>query len=152
MLDLRSVASLLCGLLCCASAVTAGAPEAASQDSKEIKKPVVSLKASPQMGFSPARVVLTADIAGGPDDYEDFYCATVEWVWGDGTTSEATNDCEPYQTGKSEIKRHFITEHVFRAPGSFRVQFRLKKRDKIVGSAMASVRVNPGLGDSGPSY
>ena len=68
---------------------------------------------------------------GGADDFEEYYCPTVEWEWGDGTQSESTTDCEPYEAGKSEIKRRFIVEHVFRA-GHYQVSFRLKRRDKAV--------------------
>ena len=47
------------------------------------------MRASPTIGFSPARMVLTAELKGGADDYEDFYCASVEWEWGDDTRSES---------------------------------------------------------------
>ena len=108
-------------------------------------KPSISVKASPVVAFSPARVVVTADIKGGPDDYEDFYCATVEWWWGDGTTSNQTVDCEPYQAGKSEIKRHFTIDRVFNSSGDFRVEFRLKKKDKVLGVGSTMVKIRPGV-------
>ncbi|PYR25830.1 MAG: hypothetical protein DMF98_10905 [Acidobacteria bacterium] len=79
--------------------------------------------------MSPARVVLTAELQGGANDYEEFYCPSVEWDWGDGTHSESTLDCEPYEAGKSEIKRRFTVEHIFRA-GAYKVMFRLKRRDR----------------------
>ena len=53
-------------------------------------------------------------------------------------------DCEPYEPGKSEIKRRFTVEHVFRA-GNYRIQFRLKRRDKTVAAAGVSIQVRPGL-------
>ena len=56
----------------------------------DAKRPKLSLKAQPVVAMSPARVVLTAELAGGANDFEDFYCATTEWDWGDGTHSEAT--------------------------------------------------------------
>ena len=110
----------------------------------DTKRPKLSLKAQPVVSMSPARVVLTAELAGGANDFEDFYCATTEWDWGDGTHSETSSDCEPYESGKSEIKRRFTVEHVFRA-GNYRVQFRLKRRDKTVGSAGVTIQVRPGL-------
>jgi len=94
----------------------------------------------------PARVVLTADLNGGPNDAEDYYCPTIEWDWGDGTTSESTSDCDPYVPGKSEIRRRFTTDHVFRA-GNFRVALRLKKRDKMVASATVMIEIRPGIRD-----
>src|SRR6478672_13471979 len=78
------------------------------------KRPKLSVKASPGMAFSPARIVATADVNGGANDFEEFYCAAVEWEWGDDTRSESSSDCAPYEPGKSEIKRRFTVEHVFR--------------------------------------
>ena len=75
-------------------------------------KPTISVKASPAVAFSPARVKVTADINGGPNDYEDFYCASVEWVWGDGTLSNESSDCEPVRGGQ---ERDQATLH--RRPG-----------------------------------
>ena len=116
---------------------------------KDKGKPSISVKASPIVAFSPARVVVTADIKGGPDDYEDFYCATVEWWWGDGTSSNQTSDCEPYEAGKSEIKRHFTIDRVFQSSGDFRVEFRLKKKDKIIGMGSTMVKIRPGVREIG---
>lgn len=113
------------------------------------KKPKISVKANPSMGMSPVRVVVTADVNGGPDDSEDYYCAGVEWEWGDDTRSTNNADCDPYEAGKSQIKRRFTADHVYRAAGEYRVQFRLKKKDKTVGAGSTSVRVRPGLGDPG---
>lgn len=115
----------------------------------DTKKPTVSLRATPSQGISPLRVVLTAVVQGGPDDYQDFYCPNVEWDWDDGTKSESKSDCEPYEAGKSEIKRSYTVDHRFETPYDFkeyRVQFRLKQKNKTVGSASASIRVQPGIG------
>jgi hypothetical protein len=93
-------------------------------------------------------VVLTAELIGGANDFEEFYCPTVEWDWGDGTQSESTSDCEPYEAGKSEIKRRFTISHVFRA-GMYKVSLRLKRRDKAITSATVSIQVRPGIRDNG---
>ena len=133
-----------------ASVLLTGAAVAAQQPGKpskdQDKRPSLKLTARPPIGMSPARVILTADINGGPNDSEDFYCPTIEWDWGDGTTSESTSDCEPYEPGKSEIKRRYSIEHIFRA-GNFRVALRLKKRDKMVTSATVFVEIRPGIRD-----
>jgi hypothetical protein len=113
------------------------------------KRPKVTVKVSPSMGISPARVVASADVNGGPDDFEEFYCASIEWDWGDDTKSNNTADCDPYEAGKSEIKRRFTADHVYRTAGEYRIQFRLKKKNKAVGSASTSVRIRPGIGDIG---
>jgi hypothetical protein len=122
---------------------------AASLDQEKNAKPSLSLKASPTVGFSPARVVLTAEIKGGANDYEDFYCATVEWDWGDDTRSETKADCEPYQAGKSEIQRRFTTSRIFNSAGDFKVEFRLKQKNKVVGIARTDVKVRCGVQDPG---
>jgi hypothetical protein len=130
----------------CASALAAslhaGGPE-------KKNKPSVVVKVTPLIGFSPARMVLTADLKGGTDDYEDFYCATVEWDWGDDTRSEARTDCDPYEAGKSSIKRHFTVDHVFNTAGEYRVEFRLKQKDKVVARGSTDVKVRPGIRDGG---
>jgi hypothetical protein len=112
------------------------------------KKPKVSVKANPTMGMSPVRVVVTADLTGG-DDTEELYCAAVEWEWGDDTRSTNNSDCEPYEAGKTEVKRRFVADHVYQSAGEYRVQFRLKKKDKTVSAGSTSVKVRPGLGDPG---
>ena len=133
-------------LMLAASLTAAQKAPSKDKDKDQDKRPSLKLTARPPLGMSPARIVLTADLTGGPNDSEDFYCPTVEWDWGDGTTSESTSDCEPYQPGKSEIRRRFTIDHVFMA-GSYRVALRLKKRDKLVASATVLVEIRPGLRD-----
>lgn len=127
---------------------TSAAQKSDKDKDSDSKRPKINLKAQPMIAISPARVVLSAEIVGGPNDYEDFYCAAVEWDWGDGTRSESGSDCEPYEPGKSEIKRHFTVVHNFRA-GQFRVTFRLKRGDKSVGFATVSLQIRPGLRETG---
>jgi hypothetical protein len=123
-------------------------------DSKEAK-PAVSLKANPNVGFAPMRVVMTADIKGGPDDYEEFYCPTIEWDVvsvdgrGDGNKSEQKLECDPYEPGKSEIKRRYVREHVFRFQGEYNIRFNLKQKNKVVGGARTFIKIRGGLGDGG---
>lgn len=133
-----------------ASALVASANAAGPDDKKG--KPSVSVKVTPAMGFSPARMVLTAELKGGADDYEDFYCATVEWDWGDDTRSESKTDCEPYEAGKSEIKRRFTIDHTYNIAGEYRVEFRLKQKNKVVGRGSTDVKVRPGIRDPGGLY
>ncbi|MBI3493019.1 MAG: hypothetical protein HY047_14755 [Acidobacteria bacterium] len=116
------------------------------KDNPDARRPKLILKAQPVISLSPSRVVLTAELVGGANDFEEYYCPTVAWEWGDGTQSEATTDCAPYEPGKSEIKRRFTVEHVFRT-GNYRVNFFLKRRDKSVGMASVTIQVRPGLRD-----
>src|SRR6185503_5021768 len=108
------------------------------------KKPSLSLKATPPVGFSPLRVRIMVDVRGGSDDYADFYCPSIEWDWGDGTVSGNSEDCDPYQAGKSSIKRRYSIEHVFRQPGSWQVFFRLKQRDRVIAASSSNIQVRPG--------
>jgi hypothetical protein len=111
--------------------------------------PKISVKANPSMGVAPARIVVSADLNGGANDNEEFYCPSIEWEWGDDTRSTTSADCEPYQAGKSEIKRRFTADHTYRMGGNFRIQFRIKKKDKSIAAASTSVQIRPGLGDPG---
>ena len=112
-------------------------------------KPSISVKASPSIAFSPARVVVTADLKGGDDDVEAFYCPSIEWEWGDGTRSDQSSDCEPYEAGKSEIKRHFAADRVFEMSGDYRVQFRLRQKDKTVAVGSTVIKIRPGVREGG---
>jgi hypothetical protein len=124
-------------------------PVVAVQAEQGNKKPSLSLKASPSVSFAPSRVVLVAEVKGGANDHEEFYCPTVEWEWGDLTTSVAEADCDPYEPAKSEIKRRYTIEHRYKNPGSFRVALRLKKGNKVVAQASAQIQVRAGLGYPG---
>ena len=121
--------------------------DALQRASDDNKKPSVALRATPPVGFAPLKVRVVADIRGGADDWADFYCASVEWDWADGTTSESSEDCEPYQEGKSAIKRRFTAEHTFRSGGDYDVAFRLKQKKRVVSLTRAMVRVRAGLSE-----
>jgi hypothetical protein len=118
-----------------------------AQRENEEKKPSVSLKATPPVGFSPLRVRVTVDLRGGPDDYADLYCPAVQWEWGDDVTSENSEDCDPYQAGKSSIKRHYSAQHIYRQAGGYKITFRLKQRDRVIAAGTANIQVRAGLRD-----
>ena len=144
----RSCASrwfCLIAVVAAATATSASAPAVPAQN----KKPSISVKANPPVGFAPLRVVVTAELKGGANDFEDFYCASVEWDWGDDTKSESKTDCEPYEAGKSEIKRRFTIDHTYNIAGEYRVEFRLKQKDKVVARGSADVKIRPGIRDGG---
>ena len=130
-------------------------PPAASQppaveDKAKKEKPSLSVRASPPISFSPATIHVVGELKGGPDDFEELYCPTLEWDWGDGTRSEAANDCDPYQAGVSQILRRFSTDHTYNMAGRFRVALRLKRNTKVVTSATTNIQVRPGLRDMDP--
>jgi hypothetical protein len=132
-----------------ASIVLAVATGAFSLPDK-VEKPKLTVKVTPAMGgTAPTRIVASADLVGGPDGTAELYCPAIEWEWGDDTRSTNKIDCDPYEAGKSEIKRRFVADHVYQSSGEYRVQFRMKKKDKTILAGSTSVKVRPGLGDPG---
>lgn len=150
---LAALATLFPGVLGVLLAVTLGIvasdvpADAGQRAAEDNKKPSVALRATPPVGFAPLKVRVVADVKGGADDYEDFYCATVEWDWADGTTSGSSEDCNPYEPGKSKIQRRFSAEHTFRQGGEYDVVLRLKQKNRVVGYSKATVRVRAGIQD-----
>jgi hypothetical protein len=124
-----------------------GVAEQAAPQRGEDRKPSLALRATPPVGFSPLRVRTVVDVRGGADDYADFYCPSIEWDWGDGTVSESSEDCEPYEAGKSAIRRRFSAEHIFRQSGMYQVFFRLKQRDKTIAASSGNITVRAGVRD-----
>jgi len=143
MTDQRRALSTLAAI---AVVLMASGHPSAQRDAAD-KKPSLSLKASPPAGFAPLRVHLVVDVKGGPNDYADFYCPTVHWDWDDGTISETSEDCNPYEAGKSTIRRRFSADHTFRLSGDYRLTFRLKQKDKVVSSATTTLTVRAGANE-----
>ena len=123
------------------------ADQKVAQKGGDDKRPSLALRATPPLGFSPLRVHASVDVRGGPDDSPDFYCPAIEWDWGDGTKSESSQDCEPYEEGTSTIRRRFSADHTFQQGGAYRVMFRLKQKTKVVASASTNVQVRAGVRD-----
>ena len=121
------------------------------QDAGPGKKPSITVRATPSMAFSPARIVATADLRGGSDSDEALYCPTVEWDWGDGTKSESALDCEPYEPGRSEIRRRYVSDHRYQYAGRYTVILRLKRGDRVVLTGRTSVTIRPGVQEYGQS-
>jgi hypothetical protein len=107
----------------------------------EPKRPQISLKATPASGMVPIRVSGIAELKGGDDDFAEYYCPTIEWNWDDGTVSESSNDCEPYEAGKSLIKRKYTVTHPYKQGGHYRITFKLKQKQKVVGGANTVVQL-----------
>jgi hypothetical protein len=122
--------------------------EAAAQRNDD-RKPSLSLKATPPVGFTPLKVRLVVDVRGGADDSVDFYCPTIEWEWGDDLKSESSEDCSPYEAGKSSIRRRYTTEHTYREEGNFTARFRMKQGKRVVASTTVNVQVRAGVRDDG---
>ena len=142
-----------------ASSTAASSYDTERESAEQNKKPSIKVRANPPVGFAPLRVVVTAELTGGTDDFQDFYCASVEWDWGDDTKSENKVDCDPYEPGKSEIKRRYVQDHTYRdmfrastsefgaqGPTQYRVKFSLKQKNKVVGSGQTTVEIRSGVG------
>ena len=111
------------------------------------QKPRLDLRATPRMAFSPAYVLLTAELVGG-DAVEEYYCPALEWNWGDGGKSVRESDCPPFQAG-AELVRHFSAEHGYRHAGDYEITVTLRRANKSLAMASARINVRPGLGDFG---
>jgi hypothetical protein len=122
---------------------------AASNKDKDTAKTSLSLRATPAMAFAPARITLTAQLKGEVGDKEDFYCPTVEWEWGDGTISQSSGDCEPFQPNKSDIQKSFMTQHVYKTGGEYEVKIRLKKAERVVAMGTASLNISRAIDEMG---
>jgi hypothetical protein len=153
--DFRSVAlvrltAVLAGV-CVAGTLLAAADQKTdqkvAQKQGDDKRPSLALKVTPPLGFSPLRVHASIDVRGGADNSSDFYCPSIAWDWGDGTVSETSEDCEPYEEGTSTIRRRFSADHTFQQGGAYRVMFRLKQKTKVVASASSNVQVRAGVRD-----
>ena len=108
---------------------------------EKARRPTLVLRVDRSVGIAPMRVTLTADLVGGADDYQDFYCPAIEWDWSDGTKTDTSFDCQPYQPHISRIVRHFSVEHLFEE-GEYSVTFRLKRDEKELASAAANLLVS----------
>jgi hypothetical protein len=130
-------AALVAGLA--SMAALAAAPQAPGKG-----KPTIAVRATPAIAFAPARIVATAELTGGADDFQDYYCPKVEWNWADLSTSEAADDCDPYAAGQTTIRRRYAAEHKYESAGTYEIRFSLKQGKKIVGSSTYTVRVKDG--------
>ncbi len=145
---MKKLAPLAFVALSVAVSLGASGKPADQKDSKD-SKVALTLRANPAMAFAPARITLTAQLKGGTPETEDLYCPTVEWDWGDGTISQASADCEPFQPNKSEIQRSFSTQHVYKTGGEYEVKLLLKKADRIVAVASASLNISRAINEPG---
>lgn len=133
------------------SALSAESPGLQDDGRGKREKVELRLRVTPPIAFSPARVSAVGEIKGEPHPTDEalLYCAGVEWDWGDGTRSEMQSDCEPYEAGKSTIKKHFAAQHTYSYAGRYRVQLRLTRNEKTILVTNSSIQVRPGARDMG---
>ena len=104
----------------------------------------LDLRASPQVSFSPSRVVLTGELRNVTTQDEEMYCPEVEWEWGDGTRSSVSADCGPFEPGASTTKLRYVQQHTFQYPGYFKVVLRLKRGPQVLVSGTTTLTVRAG--------
>jgi len=90
-------------------------------------------------------VLLTAELMGG-DDGDQFYCPEIEWNWDDGGKSVHESDCAPLEAGGT-FERRYTAQHAFRQAGTYNVKVTMRKANRPVAVATATVTVRPGAGD-----
>lgn len=125
-----------------AALALAALPLSAWGDGKD--KPSLSLRASPAIAFTPARILVTAELRNVTDDAQALHCPTLEWDWGDGTQSVSSSDCGPYEPGVSRVQTRYTKQNVFNTPGRFRVTLRLKQGSTTVLAGSTTVTARPG--------
>jgi hypothetical protein len=113
-------------------------------DAADKPKRSLELRASPQVAFSPARIVLTGELRNVSTKDEELFCPEVEWDWGDGTQSTASADCGPFDAATSETKVRYVQQHTFDLPGRFKVVLRLKRGPQVLLSGTTTLTVRAG--------
>jgi hypothetical protein len=103
------------------------------------KKPQLALRATPRMAMPPVNVHLVAQLVGG-ETGEEFYCPALEWEWGDGARSSYESDCPPFAPGV-ELERRFSATHAYIQPGDYQITLRLRRADRSLASASATISV-----------
>ena len=112
---------------------------------EKAKRPRLDVRPTPRITFSPAQVFVTAELMGG-GEIEDFYCPAVEWDWDDGSKSMQESDCEPIENGGA-LERRFSNTHAYRTAGTYNVKVTIRRAERPIAVASATVTVRPGLGD-----
>ena len=108
-------------------------------------RPELTLRARPNAALAPAEIVFIGRLRGGKDDHEEFYCLNAEWDWGDGTISQSSFDCEPYEPGTSEIRRRFSRRHSYRTGGRYQIRLHLKRGNETIETARTNVMIQGGI-------
>lgn len=142
---LKRIAVALAALCLAAPSLALAAQE---EKAKKGKRPGLELRYSPRFSFSPARIMITAELKGG-DDVEELYCPEVEWEFGDGDRSVQEEDCDPW-TADTTIERRFTAHHTFQYAGLYTVRVTLRKSGKSITTQTVQITVRAGLGDTSP--
>jgi hypothetical protein len=124
---------------------------AAAADEAPKRKTAVTVRAAPRVTVAPARILFTAELKGGADD-ESTHCLTLQWAWGDDTTSKSEGDCTPLVAGETKTQRLFQADHEYRTPGKRRVQVTVLKGERVIGRDTIEVAIGPPKSDPTFTY
>jgi hypothetical protein len=127
------------------TAIVIASLASAGFSAEKARKPRLDLRAAPRMAFSPVNVLLTAELQGG-EEVDQLYCPEIEWNWDDGGKSVHESDCAPLETGGT-FERRFTAQHAFRQAGTYNVKVTMRKANRPVAVATATVTVRAGAGD-----
>ena len=115
---------------------------AAAPAEKPSNKVSVSLRAAPRSAVAPARIVFNAELKGG-EDTEALHCLTLQWDWGDGTSSSSEGDCSPFEAGETKVQRLFTADHEYRERRKATAEVTVLKGERVVGRAFVDVAILP---------
>ena len=129
------------------TAVIIAALASAGSAGDKPRKPRLDLRAAPRMAFSPVNVLVTAELTGGDNAIDDYYCPEIEWDWDDGGKSVHEADCPPFENGTTTIDRRFSQEHHYPRAGIYNVKASFKKSGNTFLATSIRVTVRAGAGD-----
>ncbi len=102
-------------------------------------RPFLTLKATPAVAISPARVLFRAYIEGPMN--EEWYCPKVEWIWPDGTASSEESDCSPWPEGREDAPRIW-SRYVLLGAGDQMVTVELSKSKRVFAQKSITVIIH----------
>ena len=102
------------------------------------QKPYLTLRASPQMGLPPLRVLLTAEIKG--EETDTFYCPEIAWLWPNETVSTEGGDCTPFEQ-RDDFQRRWTRGVTLGVPGRWTFWVELRKSGRVIAREPVTVEV-----------
>ena len=130
-------ASCCLALAAGAGAVRAGQdPETRTQATGQAKRPKIRCARPPSVGVAPPGGRSRPNSRAARTTSRSSTARRSSGIGATARSSESTSDCEPYEAGKSQIKRRFTVEHMFRArrlPGLLPPE---AERQQMLGSAI----------------
>ena len=121
--------------------------DAAAQRNDD-KKPSLSLKATPPVGFSPLKVRLVVDVSGGADDCRRLLLPDHRMGMGRRPDVRELGGLRT-RTRRARARSGAATrtEHTYRYEGNFTARFRMKQGKRVVASTTVNVQVRAGVRD-----